>query len=66
MGNVKTEVFRRAASVPPQAEAEPRQLEQVLEQIDEAVIVKDLDAVVVYWNRESHVALRLFTRRGDR
>src|SRR6266550_5733733 len=53
MGNVKTEVFRRAASAPSQAEAEPRQLEQVLEQIDEAVIVKDLDAIVVYWNREA-------------
>jgi diguanylate cyclase (GGDEF)-like protein/PAS domain S-box-containing protein len=29
------------------------ELEQVLEHIAEAVIVKDLDAVVMYWNREA-------------
>jgi diguanylate cyclase (GGDEF)-like protein/PAS domain S-box-containing protein len=29
------------------------ELEQVLEQIGEAVIVKDLNAVVTYWNREA-------------
>lgn len=36
-----------------QAEAHARELEQVLDQIGEAVIVKDLDAVVSYWNREA-------------
>ena len=36
-----------------QAEARARELEQVLEQSGEAVIVKDLDAVVTYWNREA-------------
>ena len=35
------------------AEAIARDLEQVLEQIGEAVIVKDLNAVVTYWNREA-------------
>src|SRR5437763_14471843 len=30
-----------------------RALEQVLAQIGEAVIVKDMDAVVTYWNREA-------------
>jgi diguanylate cyclase (GGDEF)-like protein/PAS domain S-box-containing protein len=30
-----------------------RELEQVLEQIGEAVIVKDLNAIVTYWNREA-------------
>ncbi len=30
-----------------------RELEQVLEQTGEAVLVKDLDAVVTYWNREA-------------
>ena len=29
------------------------ELAQVLEQSDEAVIVKDLNAVVTYWNREA-------------
>ena len=53
MGNVKTDVFRRTESAPSLMEAQARQLEQVLEQIDEAVIVKDLDAVVIYWNREA-------------
>lgn len=53
VGSVKTDVFRRTESAPSQVVAQARQLEQVLEQIDEAVIVKDLDAVVVYWNREA-------------
>ena len=35
------------------SEAHARELEQVLEQIGEAVIVKDLNAVVTYWNREA-------------
>ncbi len=37
------------------APAEPRatDLEQVLEQTGEAVIIKDLNAVVTYWNREA-------------
>ena len=36
-----------------QAEARARELEQVLEQSGEAVIVKNLNAVVTYWNREA-------------
>ncbi len=36
-----------------QWEAHARELEQVLEQTGEAVIVKDLNAVVTYWNREA-------------
>jgi diguanylate cyclase (GGDEF)-like protein/PAS domain S-box-containing protein len=36
-----------------QAEAHARELEQVLEHTGEAVIVKDLNAVVTYWNREA-------------
>jgi diguanylate cyclase (GGDEF)-like protein/PAS domain S-box-containing protein len=35
------------------ATANARELAQVLEQSGEAVIVKDLDAVVTYWNREA-------------
>src|ERR1700674_73372 len=34
-------------------EAYARELEQVLEHTGEAVIVKDLNAVVTYWNREA-------------
>jgi diguanylate cyclase (GGDEF)-like protein/PAS domain S-box-containing protein len=37
----------------PAASADVRHLEQVLEHVGEAVIVKDLDAVVTYWNREA-------------
>jgi diguanylate cyclase (GGDEF)-like protein/PAS domain S-box-containing protein len=47
---VKTVPQRRADD---RAESRARQLEQVLEQSGEAVIVKDLDAVVTYWNREA-------------
>jgi PAS domain S-box-containing protein len=35
------------------SEANARDLAQVLEQTGEAVIVKDLNAVVTYWNREA-------------
>lgn len=35
------------------AEVFAHELEQVLEQVGEAVIVKDLNAVVTYWNREA-------------
>jgi PAS domain-containing protein len=35
------------------SEASARDLAQALEQSGEAVIVKDLDAVVTYWNREA-------------
>jgi PAS domain S-box-containing protein/diguanylate cyclase (GGDEF)-like protein len=35
------------------SEASARELAQVLEQSGEAVIVKDLNAVVTYWNREA-------------
>jgi diguanylate cyclase (GGDEF)-like protein/PAS domain S-box-containing protein len=45
---IKTGANHRADS-----DARARQLEQVLEQSGEAVIVKDLDAVVTYWNREA-------------
>jgi PAS domain S-box-containing protein len=36
-----------------QSEARASVLEQVLEHTGEAVIVKDLNAVVTYWNREA-------------
>jgi diguanylate cyclase (GGDEF)-like protein/PAS domain S-box-containing protein len=51
MGVVKPQMVSAAASW--QAEARARELEQVLEQSGEAVIVKDLNAVVTYWNREA-------------
>ena len=56
MASAKTVAIRHAEvahalSLSPAARA--RQLEQVLEQIGEAIIVKDLDAVVTYWNREA-------------
>ena len=44
---------RHAAGVSPDARA--NDLEQVLEHTGEAVIVKDLKAVVTYWNREAAV-----------
>src|SRR5688572_12907175 len=34
-------------------EARARQLEQVLEQSGESIVVKDLDAIVTYWNKEA-------------
>lgn len=49
MGTVKS--LRRPTSV--FSAAETRHLEQVLEHVGEAVIVKDLNAVVTYWNREA-------------
>ena len=51
MGVIKPQMVRSAASW--QAEARARELEQVLEHTGEAVIVKDLNAVVTYWNREA-------------
>jgi PAS domain-containing protein len=48
---VKPQLVQATADRP--AEAIARDLEQVLEQIGEAVIVKDLNAVVTYWNREA-------------
>lgn len=51
MRPIKPVPIRRAENEP--LEARARQLEQVLEQSGEAVIVKDLDAVVTYWNREA-------------
>ena len=53
MGTVKTDVFRRTETPLSEAEERARALEQVLAQIGEAVIVKDMDAVVTYWNREA-------------
>jgi hypothetical protein len=44
MRSVSTEVLRHPSALA--SEARARQLEQVFEQIGEAVIVKDLDAVV--------------------
>jgi len=35
------------------SEAHAHELEQVLEQTGEAIIVKDLNAIVTYWNREA-------------
>lgn len=49
MGTVKT--LRRTDTA--LATAHSRQLEQVLENIGEAVLVKDMNAVVTYWNREA-------------
>jgi diguanylate cyclase (GGDEF)-like protein/PAS domain S-box-containing protein len=43
----------RAATKIEQRDAHASELEQVLEQTGEAVIVKDLNAVVTYWNREA-------------
>jgi diguanylate cyclase (GGDEF)-like protein/PAS domain S-box-containing protein len=58
MGTAKTVPLRRAAPVQhlrdvsnPMARA--RLLEQVFEQSGEAIIVKDLDGVVTFWNREA-------------
>ena len=58
MRSVKTEMIRRAehvahAAETGQSETRTRQLEQVLEQSGEAVIVKDLDGIVTFWNREA-------------
>jgi diguanylate cyclase (GGDEF)-like protein/PAS domain S-box-containing protein len=46
---IKPQMLRGNGNV----EAHARDLEQVLDQIGEAVIVKDLNAVVTYWNREA-------------
>ena len=48
---IKPQLVRRAENG--EAEVRARELEQVLEQTGEAVIVKDLNAVVTYWNREA-------------
>jgi diguanylate cyclase (GGDEF)-like protein/PAS domain S-box-containing protein len=48
---VKPQLVRRADNG--QADARTRDLEQVLEHTGEAVIVKDLNAVVTFWNREA-------------
>ena len=53
MGTVQTDVFRRTETPLSEAEERARALEQVLAQIGEAVIVKDMNAVVTYWNREA-------------
>lgn len=50
MGTVKTHPAGTAHS-----EVRARQLEQVLEQSGEAIIVKDMDGVVTFWNREATV-----------
>ena len=47
---VKAQIVRGAGNPP---EAYALELEQVLEQTGEAVIVKDLNAVVTFWNREA-------------
>jgi PAS domain S-box-containing protein len=47
------EMLRSVPSSSSAADARARELEQVLDQIGEAVIVKDLDAMVTYWNREA-------------
>src|SRR5450631_2124306 len=48
---VKPQVF--SATEVGQSAPYSHELEQVLEQTGEAVIVKDLNAVVTYWNREA-------------
>src|ERR1700691_3546347 len=44
---------RLAGAANKRLKASARDLAQVLEQSGEAVIVKDLNAVVTYWNREA-------------
>jgi diguanylate cyclase (GGDEF)-like protein/PAS domain S-box-containing protein len=51
MGNPKPHIVHDAA--PGRAESLARELAQVLEQCGDAVIVKDLNAVVTFWNREA-------------
>jgi len=51
MQAVKPQAIPRADNGQPLAH--PHDLEQVLEQTGEAVIVKDLNAVVTFWNREA-------------
>jgi diguanylate cyclase (GGDEF)-like protein/PAS domain S-box-containing protein len=51
MGITKPQLIRDAGI--DRAEPIARELAQVLEQCGEAVIVKDLDAVVTFWNREA-------------
>ncbi len=58
MGSVKTQMLPRTelgvfAAGTEDSAARERLLEQVLEQSGEAVIVKDLDGVVTFWNREA-------------
>ena len=48
---VKPQMVRGAGNG--RSETHAHELEQVFEQIGEAVIVKDLNAVVTYWNREA-------------
>jgi len=50
MRSVKPQLVRRGSGG---TVAYSRELEQVLEQTGEAVIVKDLNAIVTYWNREA-------------
>jgi PAS domain S-box-containing protein len=47
----KPQMVRGAGNRP--SEAHAHELKQVFEQIGEAVLVKDLNAVVTYWNREA-------------
>ncbi|MEP7207086.1 MAG: GGDEF domain-containing protein [Casimicrobiaceae bacterium] len=53
MSAVDAEFFRRTEGPQTEARTRSRLLDQVLEQVGEAVYVKDLDAVVTYWNREA-------------
>jgi PAS domain S-box-containing protein len=50
MRMIKPPAVDKVQGAPPAGAIE---LEQVLDQISEAVIVKDLNAVVTYWNREA-------------
>src|SRR6204780_5381277 len=51
MGMGKPQLIRETAAERPEPAA--REFVQVLEQCGNAVIVKDLNAVVTYWNREA-------------
>ncbi len=51
MGTPRPHIVHAAA--PDRAEALARELAQVLEQCGDAVVVKDLNAVVTFWNREA-------------
>src|SRR5713226_6901466 len=55
MGTVKSDQIRQVPKAGGSPEAHALQLQQVLEQSGEAIIVKDMDAVVTFWNREASI-----------
>jgi diguanylate cyclase (GGDEF)-like protein/PAS domain S-box-containing protein len=53
MGTIKSDPIR--GSAPAARTLQVQQMQQVLEQSGEAIIVKDMDAVVMFWNREASI-----------